>query len=107
MTYPDNERGQAAFEFDHAIEHRSITTAIGNPSLFNLQNYLLNPALGQDIANGNWQMQHQQAHDDAGAYFGVPSLPMIGEGPKTPQWLFINSTEHSALNGAILAASLA
>ena len=95
------------FDFDHANEHESITFAIGNPSLYNLQGYLLNPPIGENVPSGNWQLVHQQAHDDAAQYFSQPSLQIIGEGPKSPQWVFINETEHVQLNSAILAANLA
>ena len=105
--FPTDPRGQAMFAFDHANEHQTIASAIGNPSAFNLQGYLLDPPIGQEIPNGNWQSVHQQAHDDAGYYFSQASLQLVGEGATTAQWLFINSTEHVALNSAILAGSLA
>jgi hypothetical protein len=108
MHYPDSERGQAAFAFDHAQEHTKLVAQMGNPTPFNLINYLLDP-MPPDSPGGAslWDMNHQQAHDDAANFFGVqPSLTLIDSPTQRPgpfQWfLFTNSQEHSALNQAAL-----
>jgi hypothetical protein len=108
LTYPDDERGQAAWAFDHAHEHGKLVDAMAQPSSYNLMHYLLDP-MPNDAMNGAsaWDMNHQQAHDDAANWFNVqPSLPLIdstaqNNGPF--QWfLFTNSQEHNALSLAAL-----
>jgi hypothetical protein len=108
LHYPDNPRAQAAWAFDHWQEHSKLTAQMRDPSKFNLINYLLDP-MPSDAMNGAslWDMNHQQAHDDAANWFGVqPSLTLIDsttqqQGPF--QWfLFTNSQEHNALNQAAL-----
>jgi hypothetical protein len=113
LHFPDNERARAAWAFDHQQEHRKLVAQMNDPSAFNLINYLLDP-MPSDAMNGAslWDMNHQQAHDDAAAWFGVsPSLPLIDsttqrQGPF--QWfLFINSQEHNALSLAALQSGYA
>ena len=108
LHYPDDARGQAAFVFDHANEHKKLVAQMGSPASFNLINYLLDP-MPPDAMTGStlWDMNHQQAHDDAANYFGVqPSLTLIDSPNQQPapfQWyLFTNSQEHNALNQAAI-----
>jgi hypothetical protein len=108
LHYPDNPRAQAAWAFDHQQEHQKLVAQMNDPSAFNLINYLLDPMPG-DAMNGTslWDMNHQQAHDDAARWFNVqPSLTLIDSttqqaGPFA-WFVFINQQEHSALNGAAL-----
>ena len=108
LTYPDSERGRAAFVFDHAQEHVKLTAQMGSPTSFSLINYLLDPMPPGSMGGASlWDMNHAQAHDDAANYFGVhPSLALIDSPTQRPapfQWfLFVNAQEHSALNGAAL-----
>ena len=108
MHYPDSERGQAAFVFDHAQEHVKLVAQMGNPTPFTLINYLLDPMPPGAMGGASlWDMNHQQAHDDAANFFGVqPSLTLIDSPTQRPgpfQWfLFTNSQEHVALNQAAL-----
>ena len=107
--YPSDPRGQATFAFDHANEHSILSMQMASPSTYNLQRYLLDPAMPGAAGAGQWDMVHQQAHDDAAAWYSVqPSLPLVdtqqSEGSQQ-QWLFVNSQEHIALSGAALAAS--
>ena len=108
MHYPADARGQAAFVFDHAQEHIKLVAQMGSPSSFNLINYLLDP-VPPDAMTGStlWDMNHQQAHDDAANVFGVqPSLTLVDSPNQRAdafQWfLFTNSQEHNALNRAAL-----
>ena len=108
LHYPDTERGQAAFAFDHAQEHVKLVAQMGNPAPFTLINYLLDPMPPGAMGGASlWDMNHQQAHDDAANTFGVqPSLTLIDSPTQRPgpfQWfLFTNSQEHVALNQAAL-----
>lgn len=108
MHYPDDERGQAAFVFDHAQEHQKLVAQMGSPTPFNLVAYLLDPMPpGSMGGNSLWDMNHQQAHDDAANYFNVqPSLTLVDTPTQRPgpfQWfLFTNSQEHNALNQAAI-----
>ena len=44
QRYPDDERGQAAFAFDHANEHVKLVAQMGvGATSFSLINYLLDP----------------------------------------------------------------
>jgi hypothetical protein len=109
LHYPDNPRAQAAWAFDHQQEHQKLVAQMGaGASSFSLINYLLDP-MPSDAMNGAslWDMNHQQAHDDAARFFNVqPSLTLIDSTTQQAgpfQWfLFINQQEHSALNGAAL-----
>lgn len=106
LTYPDTERGQAAFSFDHAHEHQKLVQEM-NTTAFNLAGYLLDPVIGDMGGADMWSMNHQQAHDDAANWFGVqPSLTLIDTPTQDAgpfQWfLFTNSQEHNALSLAAL-----
>jgi len=109
MHYPDDERGRAAYAFDHQQEHVKLVVAMGNPTPYNLINYLLDPMPPGALTDNAtlWDMNHQQSHDDAANYFGVqPSLPLIDSptqqaGP-FQMFLFTNNQEHVALAGAAL-----
>lgn len=108
LHYPDDERGQAAFAFDHAQEHVRLVAQMGSPTPFNLINYLLDPVPADAMTGSTlWDQNHQQAHDDAATYFAVqPSLTLVDSPNQRPgpfAWfLFVNAQEHSALNGAAL-----
>ena len=108
MHYPDSERGQAAFVFDHQQEHVKLVAQMGNPNPFTLINYLLDPMPPGAMDGASlWDMNHQQAHDDAAHFFNVqPSLTLIDSPTQRPgpfQWfLFTNSQEHNALNQAAI-----
>ena len=107
LTFPDSERGQAAFSFDHAHEHGKLVDAMNTPSAFNLQHYLLDPSSSTMGGADMWSMNHQQAHDDASNWFNVkPSIQLVDSTNLTPgpmAWfLFINSQEHNALSLAAL-----
>jgi len=88
---------------------RLIAAMGSNATNYNLARYLLDP-MPSDAMNGAslWDMNHQQAHDDAANFFGVqPSLTLIDSPTQRAgpfQWfLFTNSQEHNALNQAALA----
>lgn len=108
MHYPDTARGIAAFAFDHAQEHVKLAAQMGGPTPYNLINYLLDPMPPDAMGGASlWDMNHQQAHDDAANWFNVqPSLTLIDSPTQRPgpfQWfLFTNSQEHNALNQAAL-----
>jgi hypothetical protein len=108
MHYPDNARGQAAFAFDHANEHSKLVAQMGSPTPYNLINYLLDPMPPDSMGGASlWDMNHQQAHDDAANWFNVqPSLALIDTPTQAAgpfQWfLFTNSQEHNALSQAAL-----
>lgn len=109
LHYPADARGQAAFVFDHAQEHKKLVAQMGNPTPFTLINYLLDPMPPDTLDNpaSLWDMNHQQAHDDAANFFGVqPSLTLIDtptqEAGPFRWFLFTNSQEHSALNQAAI-----
>jgi len=108
LHYPDNARGQAAFAFDHANEHQKLVAQMGSPTPYNLINYLLDPMPPDSMGGASlWDMNHQQAHDDAANWFNVqPSLALIDTPTQAAgpfQWfLFTNSQEHNALSQAAL-----
>lgn len=109
LHYPSDERGQAAWAFDHQQEHVKLTAQMGSPTPFNLINYLLDPMPPDALDNPAtlWSMNHQQAHDDAANYFNVqPSLTLVDTPTQRQapfQWyLFTNSREHNALNQAAI-----
>jgi hypothetical protein len=109
MHYPDDERGRAAYAFDHQQEHVKLVVAMGNPTPYNLINYLLDPMPPGALTDNAtlWDMNHQQAHDDAAQFFNVqPSLALIDSPTQQAgpfQWfLFTNSQEHNALSQAVL-----
>jgi hypothetical protein len=110
LHYPDDERGRAAYAFDHANEHVKLTAQMADPSSYNLIRYLLDPMPPDGMTGATlWSMAHQQAHDDAANYFAVqPSLPLIDAPPEQAGpfqvFLFTNATEHAALAGAALAS---
>lgn len=106
LTFPDSERGRAAFIFDHAQEHAKLTRSI-HINAASLANYQLDPVIGDMGGADMWSMNHQQAHDDAAAWYNVkPSIQLIDSTTLTPgplNWfLFINSQEHAALSLAAL-----
>jgi hypothetical protein len=111
LHYPDNPRGQAAWVFDHQQEHNKLVAQMRDPSAGNLINYLLDPMPPDAWQTGAtlWDMNHQQAHDDAARFFNVqPSLDLVDTPTQQAgpfQWfLFTNSQEHNALNQAAIVS---
>lgn len=98
------------WSFDHANEHAKLSQQMRTPSEFNLLRYLLDP-IPVTALNGtdNWDMNHQQAHDDAARWFSVqPSLPLVDTDQRNASafsmWQFFNQTEHAALTRAAFAS---
>lgn len=52
------------FAFEHAIQHRQYFSLLEQLSQKSVAPYLLDPSLGMDLAAENWNLNHQQAHDD-------------------------------------------
>lgn len=109
LHYPDDPRGQASFSFDHAIEHDRLTAAMGAGASRFTSAYQLDPMpTAAMFGAGNWAQDHQQAHDDAAAWFSQRSLPLVDTSTSAgslQQWLFTNSTEHDTLSRSALVAS--
>lgn len=104
-SYPATVAGRNAWAFDHENDHANLASGMTDSNgLTGALYYFLDPMVGSETPNGSWSQLHQQAHDDAGAYYGVsPSLPLGAETPGTSEWwLFTNAWEHVALNEALL-----
>lgn len=102
FAYPKSESGQRWWAFDHMNDHSQLATGIeDSSSLTGAARYFLDPLLGQSIPASTWNQWHQQAHNDAAVYYGLPgSLPNLIQGSPSDQWwLFNNSWEHVALDG--------
>lgn len=111
LVYPADPRAQAMWAFDHANAHAVLSAKMNTPSIFNLVRYLLDP-IPPTALNGtdNWDMNHQQAHDDAANWYSVqPSLQLTDTDQRDPGafswWQFTNLQEHNALSVKALAAT--
>jgi hypothetical protein len=112
------------FAFEHAMGHRNYFGAMHPLTRFSVLPYLLDPPHGTDISGGPWNLNHQQAHNDAHsalpAQYGIPSdLSLnlfIGQNlrdtsSKNPDqlkwWTFANHMEHYVANNTILPGPVA
>lgn len=104
LNLPTDNRAAIGFVFDHDQEHRSLFNRIASPSEHPA---LIDPApIAQTSRRaGNWQFDHQIAHDDFNAAlfdtrFGRQN---IADSDLTSQaslewWTFVNHHEHYLAN---------
>lgn len=52
------------YDFEHMMQHREYFAAIKELYRLSKLPYVLDPAIGEEIAVGPWQLDHQQAHND-------------------------------------------
>lgn len=52
------------YDFEHAMQHREYFAVMKALHRFSKLPYLLDPAVGAELAAGPWQLDHQQAHND-------------------------------------------
>jgi hypothetical protein len=103
--FPTAPRAQAAFQFDHAQAHITLTRGTPVQRRSNLANFLLDPMIN-GIGPTVWGMNHQTAHDREARVFVVqPSQILADETTGSPWWTWVNSKEHEALSAALLAAT--
>lgn len=97
------------FSFDHAMAHRNALGVMAPLNRFSIVPYLLDPIMPDEpTAGDDWNLDHQQAHNDALAnlptHFGASTIGLhIGQilrdtnfdNPEQRKWFeFQNHTEH-------------
>jgi hypothetical protein len=126
IKYPDDQQGNNAFVWEHAMSHRSYMGAMAPLTGFSRVPYLLDPEYRTEIPASDWHMSHQQAHWDAlngvsswfniapvlptptaaGSGIGIPSHQNLVDTDLQSQgqqqwWTFANHMEHYALTNGI------
>lgn len=97
-----------AFAFDHYMAHSQNYGAMFPLSRFSVLPYLLDPESDVSVPAGNWNLNHQQAHQDflltLPSYFGstLTGLPIsqvmveanLNDPEQVEWWTFTNLIEH-------------
>lgn len=105
-----------AFGFYHAMAHRNAFGVMSPLNRFSVLPYFIDPWLGDSGAARKWNLNHQQAHNDAlqnlPEYFGATSIGLrIGgnlidsdlNNPRQRKWFeFQNHQEHYVGGDVIL-----
>lgn len=115
LTFPQDERAQNAWGFDHAMAHRSMLAVMGPLHQWSAIPYFIDPQQFKATPANYWNLNHQQAHNDAN-YF-LPSYALAADkGISSSQnlidhdfrsqdgqqwWTFANHQEHRIAAGAI------
>jgi len=107
--------GLNVFAFEHAMAHRQLLGAMAPLPRFSVVPYFIDPQHELQSPNTLWQVNHQQAHDDAmtslPTFFGRttvgirPAQIYVAENQTDPMQLrwftFANHTEHFTMNNSI------
>lgn len=96
------------FTFEHSMAHRNALGVMSPLDRFSAIPYFIDPMIGEPTAGDSWNLNHQQAHNDAlthlPSYFGASTAGLaIGQdlrdtdfnNPGQRKWLeFQNHQEH-------------
>lgn len=105
-----------AFSFEHYMAHSTYYGVMSPLYRFSVLPYMIDPMGDVNVMAGDWNLNHQQAHNDflstLPAYWyaqsaGIPMSQILVEtnlnSPEEMQWwLFSNLVEHQAANNSIL-----
>ena len=100
LDIPKSVRGQAAFAFDHDMNHRFYLRKLPPGS----RTWPLNPGYGTDDPSSSWHLNHQQLHNDFNRALKTPSPNSIlqetnlNDARNRTWWTFINHAEHYRAN---------
>ena len=112
MTTADDQ----VFAFEHAMNHRTWFGAMAPLTRFSVLPYLLDPMQNTNIPAGQWNLNHQQAHNDAlttlpsyynAATYGLPIGHILVDTDLQNQdqlkwWEFQNLVEHQVATATVL-----
>lgn len=120
LNFPDNERDQSAFAFDHAMAHRNYLQVMAPLSGWSAIPYFIDPMPSSETAvrASLWHLDHQVAHNDFNEALpsnwnqdtqGIPTTQILvdsdlGNSGSLAWWLFANHQEHYVANGIVLPA---
>ena len=111
LKFPEDHNQYSTFAFEHAMAHRYLMAGFSEPlTNFSVLPYVLDPLVGLELAANPWNLNHQQAHNDAnGAIsspFGLTPPPLgvlpgqiliegnLGNAGSLQWWTFANQLEH-------------
>ena len=88
---------QAAFSFEHAMAHRTLTGGMPNITKLSVLPYQIDP---MEFSNPKYLLNHQQAHLDVQERLPVKTVPfgqnLIDTTGNLQWWTFANHQEHLA-----------
>lgn len=116
LRRPDNPTSLAAFEFEHAMAHRTLYATMGPLHRWSVLPYFLDPSHHVDTPASHWHLRHQQAHNDFTSSIpsgyermdaGVPTSQILidsnlDNAESRTWWTFANHTEHFIANESML-----
>ena len=93
-TLIENTNTDPAFAFEHRMAHSRNFGIMSPLSRFSVLPYLLDPVVDGPDPSSNWNLDHQQAHNDAIASFPPQPFILYGRGttvePQPPDGLPFN-----------------
>ena len=96
FNIPATDEQRAAWSFSHMAHHRDINEKIYVLLKIALPEYILDPIDPNDT--GQWEYQHQLAHDNQNQILGISGQDLTGIDWKNPElltgWVFLNASEH-------------
>jgi hypothetical protein len=100
-----------SFDWEHANAHRAYLGVMAPLTRFSVLPYLLEPTFLPNIPAGDWQLRHQQAHDDAltsvPSQYGSTAIGLrIGQNlldeRRRQWWTFNNHQNHYIADTTVL-----
>lgn len=115
MAFPQGERAQNAWSFDHAMAHRGLLAVMGPLHQWSAIPYFVDPQQFRARPTDPWNLNHQQAHNDYNKFLPAYALATDGGISQSqilvehdfrsqdgqPWWTFANHQEHRVASGAI------
>jgi hypothetical protein len=112
LNIPNDPAGRNAFEFEHAMAHRTPMQIMGPLGQWSTMPYFIDPFVYDAAPGTTWHHGHQQAHNDFTSFlpanfltpseqegFGIPSNQILLDSRLPVEdsrawWTFANFQEH-------------
>lgn len=119
LNVPADSAGQNAFAFEHAMAHRGVMAVMAPLNQWSAMPYFITPADWKARPANNWNLNHQQAHNDYASFLPAypsdtqPNIPSfmdqnilvdtnMADPVSKTWWTFINHRDHFVANELIL-----
>lgn len=116
LNVPDGDAGRNAFAFDHAMAHRDVMAIMAPLDQWSAMPYFIEPTDWKASPANDWNLDHQQAHNDYASYLPAYSAASVAgftwqhilvdsnlaDQASLQWWTFLNHQDHFLANSIVL-----
>lgn len=116
LNVPADSAGQNAFAFEHAMAHREVMAVMAPLNQWSTMPYFITPADWKASPANDWNLNHQQAHNDYASYLPGYQTALdpgftfqhilvdsnLSDPASRQWWTFLNNQDHYLANEVVL-----